>query len=252
MKLTFLGTGTSTGVPVIGCQCPQCQSTDPRDKRLRSSALWQIGNTTLVIDAGPDFRMQMINAKCRHIDAILITHKHYDHIGGLDDVRGLNYTMHCPISVYAEQLHADGIMHMFPYVFEKNKYPGAPNITLNIIDEEPFEINGIKIEPIRVMHAKMPILGYKIDNWAYITDSSYIPEESMEKLKNLDVLVLDALRHEPHMSHFSIKQALEVVEKLQPQRTFFTHINHDFGNYAEYNHKLPQGVEMAYDGLVVE
>lgn len=252
MKLTFLGTGTSTGVPVIGCQCKRCMSADPRDKRLRASALWEIGDTKIVVDAGPDFRMQMINAQCRHVDAILITHRHYDHIGGLDDVRGLNYSMHAPLNVYAEKFHADGIMQMYPYVFEVNKYPGAPNINLNVITSEPFEINGIKVEPIRVMHAKMPIFGYRIGDWAYITDASKIPAESMEKLRGLDVLVLNALRHEPHMSHFSISQALEVVEELKPRRTYFTHINHDFGNYAEYNHQLPEGVEMSYDGLVVE
>lgn len=252
MKLTFLGTGTSTGVPVIGCQCPRCLSADSRDKRLRSSVLWQIGDTNIVIDAGPDFRTQMLRSGCSRVDAILITHLHYDHIGGLDDVRGLNYTMRSPINIYAEQMHADGIKRMMPYVFEQNKYPGVPNLNLNIITPEPFDVNGLRVEPIRVMHARMPIFGYRIGNWAYVTDASLIPDESMDKLKNLDVLVLNALRHEPHMSHFSLAQALEVIDRLKPRRAYLTHINHDFGNYADMNHLLPSGVQMAYDGLVVE
>lgn len=252
MKITFLGTGTSTGVPVIGCQCRICQSTDERDKRLRSSILWEMEDVSIIIDAGPDFRMQLIRAKCSKIDAILITHKHYDHVGGLDDVRGLNYTMKRPIDIYAEKYHAEAIRNNLGYVFEVNKYPGVPQINLNVIDNKPFDVRGVRVEPIRIMHAKMKIFGYRIGNCAYVTDASYIPEESMKKLEGCDTLVINALREEPHMSHLSISQAIEVIERLKPKRAYLTHIGHEFGLYEEMNDRLPDGVFMAYDGLTVE
>ncbi len=252
MKITFLGTGTSTGVPVIGCHCKVCDSTDIRDKRLRASILWEIDNTKIVIDAGPDFRTQMINNNIDRIDAILITHMHYDHTGGLDDIRGFNYSQNISIDVYAEQLHANAIRNMIPYVFAENKYPGVPQINMQIISEQPFCINGIEVHPIRVMHGKMPIFGYRIGNWAYITDASFISDESIEKLKNCEVLIINALRDEKHMSHFSISQAIEAINRISPKQAYLTHISHQFGLQAIRNPLLPQGIQMAYDGLVIE
>lgn len=252
MKITFLGTGTSTGVPIIGCKCRVCQSADERDKRLRSSILWEVGNISIVVDAGPDFRTQLLRAKCSKIDAILITHKHYDHVGGLDDVRGLNYTMGCPIDIYAEKQHADTIRNNLGYVFETNKYPGVPQINLNDITENPFDVRGITVEPIRVMHAKMSIFGYRIGDCAYVTDASYIPEESMKKLEGCDTLVINALREEPHMSHLSISQAIDIIDRLKPRQAYLTHIGHEFGLYEEMKNRLPNGVYMAYDGLTVD
>lgn len=251
MKITFLGTGTSTGVPVIGCHCTVCDSTDPHDNRLRASVLWEIDNTKIVIDAGPDFRTQMLRNHIDNINAILITHMHYDHTGGIDDVRGFNYSQRTSIDIYAEQLHADAIRHMLPYVFATNKYPGVPQIDMHIIDNKPFRINNIEIIPIRIMHSQMPIFGYRIGPWAYITDASYISPQSMEKLKGCTTLIINALRDEEHMSHFSVAQALSVIEQIKPQRAYLTHISHQFGLYAVRNPKLPQGVNMAYDQLVI-
>lgn len=252
MKITILGSGTSTGVPVIGCKCHVCSSEDERDKRLRSSILWEVDGKHIVIDAGPDFRSQMIRSKCDTVDAILVTHMHYDHVGGLDDVRGLNYSMRRSIDVYAEELHAKAIRTYLPYVFVEDKYPGVPKLNLNIIECEPLDVAGVRVEPLRVMHAKMPILGYKIGNWAYITDASSLPDETLEKIDGIDTLVINALRDEPHMSHFSIRQAIDVAQKVGARRTYLTHIGHEFGRYAEKNDTLPEGIEMAYDGLVIE
>ncbi len=251
MKITFLGTGTSTGVPVIGCHCTVCDSTDPRDNRLRASVLWEVDNTKIVIDAGPDFRTQMLRNHTDSIDAILITHMHYDHIGGLDDVRGFNYSQHSSVSIYAEQQHANAIERMMPYVFVKNKYPGVPQIDLHIIDDKPFKINNIEVTPIRVIHGKMPIFGYRIGTWAYITDASQIPPESLKKLKGCTTLIINALRDEEHLSHFNIAQALSIIEQIKPQRAYLTHISHQFGLYTQRNPKLPQGVYMAYDQLSI-
>lgn len=253
MRITFLGTGTSTGVPVIGCDCEVCRSADPRDKRLRASVLWEIGDVKLVVDAGPDFRMQMIGADVHVIDGILITHKHYDHVGGLDDIRGFNYSQHISIDVYAEKMHADQIRYNLPYVFAvKDKYPGVPEVRLHEITEEPFEIRGVRITPLRVIHGKMPIFGYKIGNWAYITDASELPEATMKKLEGIDTLIINALRHEPHMSHFTIEQSLEIVAKVRPRRTYFVHMSHQYPLHAEADKMLPEGVFTAYDGLVIE
>lgn len=252
MKITFLGTGTSTGVPVIGCHCDNCSSTDSRDKRLRASVLWEVGGKKIVIDAGPDFRTQMIRAGVDMVDGILITHMHFDHVGGLDDVRGFNYSQDKSVDVYAEQLHADAIKSMLPYVFAvKEKYPGVPQMNLNIITEDKFEVAGVTITPIRVIHSKLPIFGYRINNWAYITDASFISDESIEKLAGIDTLIINALRDEPHMAHFSIAEALNVVDRIKPRRTFFTHMSHQFGRYAVRQPKMPQGVFIAYDGLII-
>lgn len=252
MKITFLGTGTSIGVPVIGCECEICRSVDPRDNRLRASILWEVGNTNILVDAGPDFRIQMLRAKCSSVSSILLTHLHYDHVGGLDDVRGLNLSMKKAVDIYANRQTADAVRRVMPYVFVENKYPGVPNMNLYEVDEESFEASGVLVEPIPVMHGKMPILGYRIGNWAYITDASYISEESMTKLQGLDVLILNALRFKEHPSHFSVEESLAIVEQLKPRRTYFTHFSHEIGLHSETQKKLPPNVYLAYDGLIVE
>lgn len=252
MKVTFLGTGTSTGVPVIGCKCATCTSSDLRDRRLRSSILWEINGTTLLVDAGPDLRQQLLTAQCTKIDGILITHEHYDHVGGIDDVRGLNYSMRQSINIYAEKRTADTIRNNLSYVFAAHKYPGVPNLILNVIDENTFNINGLDITPIRVIHCKLPILGYRIGACAYITDASYISPESLNLLKGCKILIINALRQFEHLSHFTLQQALEVVDFVKPERAYLTHICHDMGLYAEVQPTLPQNVFLAYDNLSFE
>ncbi len=252
MKITFLGTGTSIGVPVIGCDCRVCQSSDCHDQRLRSSILWEIGDTTLLVDAGPDFRQQMLRSRCRKIDGILITHEHYDHVGGLDDVRGLNYTMGCSVTIYAENHTAEAIRKNLSYVFTANKYPGVPQLLLNEIDENRFYINNIEITPIRVLHYKLPILGYRIGDCAYITDASFIPDSSMGLLQGCKTLIINALRHHEHMSHFTLKQAIDVINTIKPQCAYLTHMSHEIGLHAEVQPTLPPNVYLGYDGLEIE
>lgn len=252
MRMTFLGTGTSIGVPVIGCSCEVCKSRDERDIRLRASVLWEVEGRKFLIDAGPDFRQQMLRSGCTEFNAILVTHEHYDHVGGLDDVRGINLATKKDVVIYAEEGPANAIRRSLHYVFAAEKYPGVPDMTLNVIGLEPFTVDGIEITPIRVMHCKLPILGFRIGNWAYITDASYISDENLELLKGLDVLVINALRWKEHMSHFSVEETLAVVEKVKPRRTYFTHLCHEIGLYEEAQKRLPEGVVIAYDGLVIE
>lgn len=252
MKLQFLGTGTSMGVPVIGCKCDVCTSSDPRDARLRASALFTVEGKNILIDAGPDFRMQMLRANCTRLHGILLTHMHYDHVGGLDDLRCYNYLMNKPIDVFADRLTAESLHRSMPYVFAEHKYPGVPLMSLTQISDEPFTVEGIRVTPIPVMHCKLPIYGYRIGNWAYITDASYVPDSSIALLQGCDVLVLNALRPKPHLSHFSLQEALDVVERVAPKRAYFTHMCHDIGLHADADSRLPQGVHFAYDGLIIE
>ena len=248
MKLTFLGTGTSCGVPVIGCQCEVCQSTDPRDKRTRCSALVETENTRLLIDCGPDFRQQILPQPFRKIDGILITHSHYDHMGGMDDIRP--YCQFGEINVYADPFAKESMLEMLPYCFAENRYPGVPAIGLHeILPHVAFNIGDFEILPFEVMHGKLPILGYRIGPLAYITDMKTIDEAEMTYLEGVEVLVVNALRFtKPHHSHQLVDDAIAFAQRVRARRTLLIHMCHDIGLHEEVNQKLPAGIELAYDG----
>lgn len=251
VKLRFLGTGTSTGVPEIGCGCEVCNSTDFHDHRLRTSALVSIGNTNILIDCGPDFRQQIIDAGAPHINALMVTHHHYDHLGGIDDLRPYcraenGFPIYCSADV-AGRIHT-----LMPYCFEPNRYPGAPRLDIKIIDTKPFEIEGVEVIPIPIMHTpSLPILGYRIGDLCYITDAKTIPGLSLELMKGCDTLVVNALRHEEHRSHMNLQQALEVVDIIKPRRAYLIHMSHGIGLHSQVSKVLPNGVELAFDGLVI-
>ncbi|MDR2563389.1 MAG: MBL fold metallo-hydrolase [Prevotellaceae bacterium] len=251
-KLIFQGTGTSQGVPVIGCQCKVCQSLDERDKRLRTSGFVEIDGKKILIDAGPDFRQQLLRTNISALDGILITHAHKDHIGGLDDVRALNYCSGKPVDVYGENRVLKAIRNEFAYAFAPNPYPGVPAMQLHEISLETFELNGIEIKPIRAMHHKLPVLGFCIAGLVYITDANSIASEEIARIKGCDTLVLNALQREIHISHFSLKQALDVVAEVAPRVAYLTHISHRMGLHAMVEKELPEGVGLAYDGLEIE
>ncbi len=251
MKVTFLGTGTSQGVPVIGCDCEVCQSLDYRDKRLRSSVLVDAGDQTFVIDTGPDFRQQMLRERTQKLDFVLFTHSHKDHTAGLDDVRAFNFKQRADMPLYGA---AEVLKHLesdFYYAFLEKKYPGAPNLQLNEIDDVPFTVNGINITPLPVTHLRMPVLGFRVGNFSYITDANFIPDRTFERLKGTEVLVLNALQIEDHISHFNLPQAIQIAEKVGAAKTYFTHISHKLGLHKTVTENLPVNVELAYDGLVV-
>jgi phosphoribosyl 1,2-cyclic phosphate phosphodiesterase len=252
LKVTFLGTGTSQGVPVIGCKCSVCASSDERDKRLRSSVLIEMDGTTMVIDTGPDFRQQMLRAKVDKLDAVLFTHEHRDHIAGLDDIRAYNFLQQQPMAVYAEERVFRALNYEFPYIFAEKKYPGIPQLTVNLISNFSFNINNVPIIPIRVMHYRLPVMGFRIGQFAYITDANYISEEETEKLIGVKYLVINALRKEKHISHFTLDQALHLIGQLSPKRAYITHISHQMGLHAEVQNELPPNVLVSYDGLVVD
>jgi len=252
LKITFLGTGTSSGVPMIGCDCPVCTSPDTKDKRLRSSILVESETTSLVIDTTPDFRYQMLRARVKKLDAVLFTHPHKDHIAGLDDVRAYNFFQQKPMEVYANSLTEESIKREFAYVFSDKKYPGIPNINLNTIDENPFRIGDIPVVPILVWHLKMPVLGFRFGRFTYITDANRIDEEEKEKIRGSDGMVLNALRTEPHISHYTLDEAVALVQELGVPNAWFTHMSHQIGKHEEVNMGLPDGIQLAWDGLEIE
>jgi phosphoribosyl 1,2-cyclic phosphate phosphodiesterase len=249
MKYTFLGTGTSQGVPVITCKCEVCQSLDKRDNRTRTSLLIQSEKTTIVIDTGPDFRMQMLRENIQDLDAVLFTHGHKDHVAGLDDIRPFNYLLNKTIDVFAEVSVQEILHREFAYAFEEQQYPGAPQIKLNTINEQRFRIGNVDFIPIRVIHKTLPVLGFRVHDFTYITDANFIADDELEKIKGSKILVLNALRRETHYSHFNLEQALEIIDKVQPEQAYLTHISHHLGLYEQVTKELPANVHLAYDGL---
>jgi phosphoribosyl 1,2-cyclic phosphate phosphodiesterase len=251
LKITFLGSGTSQGVPVIGCRCEVCRSLDYRDKRLRTSIRVEIDSQSFIIDTGPDFRQQMLRENVRRVDAVIFTHAHRDHTAGLDDVRAYNFLQEMDMPVYGTQASLDQLKVEYAYAFSKDSYPGIPRLTLHTIDDSPFSINGVPITPLPVLHLKLPVLGFRFENFSYITDANFIPEETMERLKGTDTLVLNALQIETHVSHFNLREALKMVSRIQPRKTYFTHISHKLGLHATIEKNLPHDVSLAYDGLEI-
>jgi phosphoribosyl 1,2-cyclic phosphate phosphodiesterase len=253
-RFTFLGTGTSSGVPVIGCSCAVCTSDDPRDKRLRTSALLSIDNqgitTNIVIDAGPDFRQQMLREKIKDISAVLYTHEHSDHTAGLDDIRPFNFLQQHPMPLYADPSVQATLKARFDYAFTENPYPGAPQLKLNTINKNDLiTINSIDIQPIEIMHGNLPILGFRCADLTYITDCKTIENAELNKIRGTKILILDALHHKEHHSHLNLNQALEIVAEIKPERAYFTHCSHNMGKIKDINKTLPKGVELSYDGL---
>lgn len=252
LKITFLGTGTSQGIPVIGCGCAVCQSAYKRDKRLRVSVWVQTYDKSIVIDSGPDFRYQMLRAGVNDLDVILYTHEHKDHIAGLDDIRPYNYILKKRIDIYATERVQEALKREFQYIFSDVKYHGLPQINLHTINQEPFTIGTTEIIPFEVMHYKLPILGYRIGDFTYITDAKTISEQSLEKIKGTKVLVLNALQKESHISHLTFNEAIEMAEKIGAEQTYFTHISHNLGLHEEVGKELPDNIKLAYDGLTIE
>ena len=252
LKITFLGTGTSQGIPVIGSTHPVCLSTDKKDKRLRVSVLVEWDNYTYVVDCGPDFRYQMLRANVQKIDGVLITHEHADHIAGLDDLRPFCFQMGA-VPIYARKRVIDELTYRFQYIFnDDNKYPGAPRVKSIVLKNEPFVIGNLKVVPIEVMHGELKIFGYRFKNVAYLTDVKTIKPKEKEKLQNLDVLIINAIRYKPHHSHLNLSEALELIEELKPKKTYLTHISNFLGFHSEVEKTLPENVFLAYDELVLE
>ena len=250
MKVRILGSGTSTGVPQIGCTCPVCTSADPKDNRLRASAIVETEDARILIDCGPDFRAQVLHLPFEKIDGVLITHEHYDHVGGLDDLRP--FCRFGAVPIYAEEYVARALRSRMPYCFVDHRYPGVPEMNIHVIDEEPFWIGEIKIEPITVMHYKLPVTAFRIDNFAYITDANFISEASMKKLEGVEYMVINALRKEVHLSHFTLDQAIDVVKTLHVKQAYITHIGHQMGLHEEVSRELPENIQLAHDMLSFE
>jgi phosphoribosyl 1,2-cyclic phosphate phosphodiesterase len=249
LNVTFLGTGTSQGVPVIGCTCEVCTSLDFRDKRLRTSITISVSGQTFVVDTGPDFRQQMLRERVNKVDAVLLTHAHRDHTAGLDDVRAYNFLHQMDMPVYGTQQVLDQIRIEFAYAFAEQYYPGIPRFNLRLVDNEPFVINGVSITPLHVLHLRLPVMGFRIGDFSYITDAKFIPEETLQRLKGTKTLVLNALQKEKHISHFNLEEAIAMVQKIQPEKTYLTHASHKLGRHAMVSAELPENIALAYDGL---
>ncbi len=252
LKITFLGTGTSSGVPMIGCNCAVCRSADKKDNRLRSSILVQSAATTIVIDTTPDFRFQMLRQNIQKLDAVLFTHPHKDHVAGLDDIKAFNYFQQQAINVYANELTQKALRNEFHYIFADNKYPGVPEVVLNDITEDMFIVGDIPVRPIKVWHLHMPVLGFRFGDFTYITDANKIDEAEKEKINGSKVLVLNALREKKHISHFTLQEAIDLADELKIPQAYFTHISHQLGLHERVSKQLPQGCSLGYDGLQIQ
>ncbi|MDB5148399.1 MAG: fold metallo-hydrolase [Mucilaginibacter sp.] len=249
MTITFLGTGTSQGVPVIACNCEVCLSTDKHDKRLRSSILIEAEDKVIAIDSGPDFRYQMLRANVQHLDAIVFTHEHKDHIAGMDDIRAFNYKQNVPMDIYADERVQKALAREFPYIFDGTGYPGVPQVSMHTIALDPFMIGNVELIPIEVFHYRLPIKGFRIKDFTYITDAKTIPPAEKEKIKGSKKLVINALQKETHISHFTLEEAIAFANDIGAETTYFTHISHRLGKHADVSKELPPGIELAYDGL---
>lgn len=249
MKITFLGTGTSQGVPVIGCQCEICKSLDFRDKRLRSSIHIEVNEKSLVIDTGPDFRSQMLREGIKRLDAVFFTHEHKDHTAGLDDIRPFNFAQQMDIPIFGREQVLNQIRREFAYIFSSKKYPGTPQVETVQIDDEPFTFEGITITPIPVLHYNLPVLGFRIGNFTYITDANFIPDSSIDLIRGSEIVILNALQKTPHISHFTLNEAIEMSHILGGKQTYFTHISHKLGTHSDVEKELPDGIFLAHDGL---
>jgi len=251
LRITFLGTGTSGGVPMIACECPVCHSNDTKDKRLRSSIMVESATTRLVVDSGPDFRYQMLRQQVKKLDAVVFTHPHKDHMAGLDDIRAFNYFSKLHMDIYADALTEEALRRDFYYAFSDTKYPGIPELNLNTITEEPFYVGDIPVTPIQVWHHRMPVLGFRFGSFTYITDANRIEPDQQEKIKGSKIIVLNALRKQNHLSHFTLEQALLLIDQLEIPAGYLTHISHQLGKHAEVEAELPPHIHLSYDGLVL-
>lgn len=249
MNITFLGTGTSQGVPMIGCGCEVCTSDNPKDNRLRSAVWLQNEDTSVVIDSGPDFRYQMLRAKVQTLDGIVFTHGHKDHVAGLDDVRAYNYWTQKDIDIFANPDTEEILRREFQYAFSNIQYPGLPQLNIHSLTGQDFSVGSMDFRTIKVLHYKLEVFGYRIGDFTYITDANYIAPEEMEKIRGSKILVLNALRHEKHISHFTLNEAIDIAREIGAEQTYFTHISHQLGLHEEINASLPQGMFLAYDGL---
>jgi phosphoribosyl 1,2-cyclic phosphate phosphodiesterase len=252
LTITFLGTGTSSGVPMVACHCHVCTSPHREDKRLRSSILVQSQTTTLVVDTTPDFRYQMLRAGVNNLDAVLFTHPHKDHIAGLDDVRAYNFFQHRPMPIYANEMTINALKREFAYAFAETKYPGVPDLQMQSINIEPFTVGDIPVQPFLVWHLRMPVLGFRFGSFTYITDANRIDAAELEKVRGTKILVVNALRKEAHISHYTLDEAIALAGTLEVEQAFFTHISHQLGRHGEIEAELPHGVHLAYDGLMLK
>jgi phosphoribosyl 1,2-cyclic phosphate phosphodiesterase len=252
LKVTFLGTGTSQGVPVIACDCEVCRSLDYRDKRTRTSVHIEVDGQSIVFDTGPDFREQMLRERINHLDAVIYTHEHKDHTAGLDDVRSYNFKQKMDMPIYGRKPVLEQIQREFAYIFAANKYPGIPKVKLNEIENQKFQFGGVDIQPVNVLHHKLPVFGYRIKDFTYITDVNFIPDDEKEKIRGSKVLVLSALQKKSHLSHFNLEQAIATVEELEIPKAYFIHMGHRMGLHRDIEEELPEGMELSYDGLQIE